>query len=100
MLLLLAIVALVFQLIPSLWAGLVSIANVRNWSRGTWMLVNVAIVLILLGIRFGPELYTDWIRYRRRHASTIGGSNERRLSANEERALYQRMHEARKRQVV
>ncbi len=99
LLLALAFVALLFQVFPSLWNGLVWAADVRNWSRGVWMGVNVAVVLILFGIRFGPELYRE-SRVRRPRRARKRSTAETQLTMKEERELYGRMREARKRQVV
>ncbi len=49
-------VALVFALVPPLWHSLVAAVDVRNWSRLTWFLANVVVVVILLGIRLAPEV--------------------------------------------
>jgi len=84
---------------PSLWDALVSAVDVRDWSRSVWIGLNIGIVLVLLGIRFGPELF-DRSRQPRRRVSHECEKHEKRLTAKEERELYERMREARKRQVV
>lgn len=55
-LLVLAFLALLFQVFPALWNLLCGAADVRQWSRTTWMAMNVAIVLLLFGVRFGPNV--------------------------------------------
>jgi hypothetical protein len=98
-LLVLAFLALFFQVFPSLWSGVLWALDMRNWSRGTWMVLNVVVVVFLFALRFGPELYQEW-RKTPRHRSVKLECDEKRLSREEELALYQRMQEARKRQVV
>lgn len=98
-LLVLAILALLFQVFPALWHGIVWALDVRNWSRGVWMTLNVAIVVGLVGIRIGPQLYEGWRTWSGRR-SAKRESDEKRRTIKEERALYERMREARKRQVV
>ena len=65
-LLMLAIAALLFQLFPSWGSWLLSYIDVRNWSRSTWMIVNISGVVGLLAARFGPELVQslkdDWLK--------------------------------------
>ncbi|HMP06299.1 MAG TPA: hypothetical protein PJ982_08125, partial [Lacipirellulaceae bacterium] len=53
-LLALAVVALVLQLFPSLGYGLLRAVDVRQWSRGAWLGLNVAVVFGLFVVRFGP----------------------------------------------
>ncbi|MCI0332052.1 MAG: hypothetical protein L0228_02350 [Planctomycetes bacterium] len=98
-LLVLAFVTLLFQVFPSLWNGLVWSFDLRNWSRGAWMSANVAIVLVLFSIRFGPDLYREW-RGRRPRIARKSERHEKQLTLKEERALYERMREARKKQVI
>jgi hypothetical protein len=64
------------------------------------MTLNVAIVFVLFAIRFGPELYSEWKRQRGRRAPVNSEAEKKKLTLKEERALYERMHEARKRQVI
>lgn len=98
-LLVLALLALSFQLFPSLWFTAVWAADVRNWSRAVWMTLNIAVVVCLFGFRFGPELYREW-RGRAKHVSGSQVHREKQLSIKEERELYERLREARKRQVI
>jgi len=51
---------LILQVIPSTAAWVGGLINVRNWSRLTWLMVNIYGVLILIAIRFGPEVYGWW----------------------------------------
>jgi len=60
LLLVLAVPALLFQLFPSLWSGTLWALDVRNWPRTVWFAGNVVVVVLLVAIRFGPELVQDW----------------------------------------
>jgi len=55
-----AVLALVFQLFPSLGTGLGRIIDIRTWSRAAWFAVNITAVIGLLTARFGPSLYEEW----------------------------------------
>lgn len=70
LLLALAAVALVLQLFPSLTTTLRNALDFRAWSRFTWFAMNLLVLLGLVGIRFGPELYGDWQARRRRLRGT------------------------------
>jgi len=46
-----ASVTLFFLLSPALWDSVRFALDVRQWSRRTWFFVNLAVVVVLLGIR-------------------------------------------------
>lgn len=64
--LVLACLALLFQVFPGLWWDLWAALDFRTWSRGTWFALNLLVLLSLFGIRFGPALYADWRNHRTR----------------------------------
>lgn len=70
LLLALAAIALVLQLFPSLATTLLAALDFRAWPRGTWFAANVLVLIGLVGVRFGPELYADWQARRRRLRGT------------------------------
>lgn len=102
LLLVLAFLALLFQVFPSLWFGLLGVLDIRNWPRGVWMAINVGVVFSLFAIRFGPDLVADWKqhRVRKRAASENREKKICDLALKEQRELFKRMQEARKRQIV
>lgn len=55
--LLLAIAAfmLALQFSPTLRSWLVAVVDVRQWSRTSWFVANIAGVVALAAIRFGPD---------------------------------------------
>jgi hypothetical protein len=55
LLLVLAVIALVFQLFPSLWFRFISALDVRNWSRLTWFAVNFMVLAALIGVRYWQQ---------------------------------------------
>ena len=83
LILVLAFLALLFQVFPSLWWGLWAALDLRTWSRGTWFGLNLLVLLGLFGIRFGSDLYADW-RNRRTRRRPVVHSN-----ANQGDADYQ-----------
>ncbi len=54
-LLLAAIVALVFQLNPALYATLMWAADMRHWTQLTWLVMTGLALAGLLAIRLWPE---------------------------------------------
>ena len=95
----LALVVLLLQMFPSLWGALALAIDVRNWSSGTWMSVNLGIIVLLFGIQFGPVLHTKWREHRTRQAIERDKQDKQR-TVNEQRETFERLREARKRQVV
>lgn len=63
-LLVLATLAFLFQVFPSLWFALVWALDVRNWSGEVWLTLNVGVVVALFGLRFGPGLHSEWREWR------------------------------------
>jgi prepilin-type N-terminal cleavage/methylation domain-containing protein len=57
LLLVLAIIALVLQLIPGLQDRLLGAVDFRTWSRASWIVANLALFLALLWLRFGPAIW-------------------------------------------
>jgi len=60
LLLALAALALLFQLFPSLWVGNLWTLDIRNWPRTVWFSVNQVLLVALMGVPFGLELYQGW----------------------------------------
>jgi hypothetical protein len=46
---------LVFLLFPAAWYWLVGALDVRQWSRLTWFIANLIVVIVLLAIRYWPR---------------------------------------------
>ena len=69
MLLILAFLALIFQVFPSLWKLLWQGFDVRRWSRTTWLALNVAVLVALFGVRFIPETIASLREHRQRLSS-------------------------------
>jgi hypothetical protein len=102
-LLVLSILVLVLQLMPwGAWQSAWAMMDLRNWTAGMWFCGNLLLFLGMLGIRIGPALRDEasrLLRYRRRRpAKQISKEDHKRQ--REERELYQRMIEARKKQVI
>jgi hypothetical protein len=101
-----AIIALILQLVPlPEWRTLVQLADVRTWSSYQWFWANaclfVAMVVLRFGAGFKAVLKSLMKRLGNWGARSSNSSEERKkLSLQEERKLYERMNEARKRQVI
>lgn len=68
-LLVIAFLALLFQVFPSPWKLLWQSFDVREWSRTTWMVLNVVVLVALFGVRFIPETLAT-LRERRQRLSS------------------------------
>jgi hypothetical protein len=104
-----AVLSLAFQLFPVLGNRILYAVDVRNWGQMGWMLFNAVLIVGLLVVRFGPELVAGARgghrlgRLSRRNKSTIvtdSTSDWRELDERSQRELFQRMQEARKKQVI
>ena len=62
-----AVVALLCQVFPSLWASFVSAVDVRGWSRADWLSANVVVLAGLVGLRFRAEFAAIGRRLARRN---------------------------------
>ena len=49
---------------PSARWAVVAVLDVRGWSRRTWFLLNLLLVVVLLGIRLVASLRTSFAAYR------------------------------------
>ena len=98
LLLALALVALVLQLFPSLWFGILWALDVRNWPRTVWFAANWVVVFTLVAIRFGPDLYSDW-RVRCSRVAIDRAKRQKQQELKEQREMLARTKEAMKRRV-
>jgi hypothetical protein len=100
-LLAIAVVALVFQLNPSLFNKL----DVRRWSGGAWFAANAILFAILCLFRLVPEFVADARQGPVKRRPTAAerakteSTAERKQRMKEERELYQRMKDARRRRL-
>jgi hypothetical protein len=99
LLLALALLALVLQLFPALWNGMLWALDVRNWPRTVWFAGTWLVLAVLVGIRFGPDIYTDW-RQRRERLATERTKQQKQQALKDERETLARMKEGMKRRVV
>jgi hypothetical protein len=79
----LAVAALAFQVFPSLWSKILWAIDVRNWSPNTWLYLNIAILLTLVGVRFGSHVYVD---FRERRLRNTKRSQQHRRAAENRRS--------------
>ncbi len=94
LLLALAAVALVFQLFPSL----LSLIDPRNWTRVAWFAANVAVVFVLVGVRFGPDWVEDW-RERQERLAKEHTKAEKIKKLKEQHETIERMKTSRRRRI-
>ena len=84
-------VTLLFALFPALWHSLVTAVDVRNWSRWTWLLANVVVVLILLSIRLAPEVKESVAARRAAAARRRKVAKRKQQAADREARLFRRI---------
>jgi hypothetical protein len=99
LLLVLAVLALVLQLVPSLWTLAQRALDVGNWSRTVWFAGTCVVLAMLVGIRFAPDIYGDWRRRRERSAMEQAKKQAQQRQVEERKMLHERM-EAMKRRVI
>jgi hypothetical protein len=99
LLLALAVLALVFQIWPPLWYTALWIVDVRNWPQWVWLWLNLGVVFVLVGVRFGPQLRADW-RVRRERLATERARQAKEREMREQREMLERIEEGRKRRIM
>jgi hypothetical protein len=105
-LLVLAFAALLFQVFPSLWFGILRALHVQNWGRVSWLLLNLAALFLLFAIRFWPDIVGNRRQRSVKRRVTAPRVNReqthdwKEMDANEQKELFRRMQEARKNQVL
>jgi hypothetical protein len=60
LLLAVSVIVLIFQLYPTIFDTILWAIDIRNWTRVAWFLANLAVVISLLAIRFGPDAALAW----------------------------------------
>ncbi len=90
----LAVLALLLQLFPSVGREVLAALDPRNWPRTVWFAANVVVLLVLVAVRFGPQLAADW----RKQQHGIGDEKARQEKQQQRKAL-ERMQEAKRRRI-
>jgi uncharacterized protein YlxW (UPF0749 family) len=96
--LLFSLVALIMQLFPSVWVAVLWAIDIRNWPRTRFFVLNAVVVVTLILVRFGPDLYEDW-RERHIHRRKDRELQQKKLDMREQRKSLERQIEARKRRL-
>lgn len=98
LLLAIAVLALLFQLFPATLTVILWALDFRNWPRTFWFAASWVVLLALVAVRFGPELYIDWRkRQQQREANRQVWQKQQKLK--EQREMLARMKEASKRRI-
>jgi hypothetical protein len=98
LLLVLAVAALLFQLFPPLLSWLNWLIDVRNWTKAVWLWLHVALLGVLLAVRYGPGIAADW-RDRQAKRQTDHENKEKQRKLKEERETHERIKDARRRRI-
>jgi hypothetical protein len=94
----LALTSLVLELFPAIRASVLWALNPRTWHRTTWFVANVLIVVALIVIRFGPDLYND-LRSHLQERSNRRKVKVQRSRAKEHHRLLEEAKAARNRRI-
>ena len=97
-LLIVTAITLLLQIWPGFGSMLLFAVDVRNWTRGVWFTANSLIVLLLIGIRFGPNILNDW-RNRREEAAAEKARLAKAIKKKQEKEALQRLQESRSRRI-
>jgi hypothetical protein len=101
LLLLLACLSLLVQLFPDIWLLL----DVRTWPAWVWFSINALACSVLCLKSYAPDVLDDIIHFRWLLSATSitsrhdNSKDKKKMALDEERKLYQRMKEARRRQI-
>lgn len=104
LLLAIAAVVLLLQLFPGVAMAVVAVLDVRTWTSWGWFAACAVFCVALCVIRYGPDVAEGFAvqhqeaaaeRAKRKRLHEAEVERQRKV---EERALYERMKEARKRQ--
>jgi hypothetical protein len=96
MVLLGAIVTFLAILFPSVIQLVFDSLDLRQWKGNTWFIANLGVVVVLVSVRFGPDLVRDW---RERRRSSVRQREKGALAnrAKERRESSERLDDSRKR---
>lgn len=97
-LLVVAIALLLLQVFPQVGLAVLWAVNPVNWPRTTWFTVNLLVVLTLVAIRFGPDLYADW-RERRLQRRKHRQEEAHKKELKEQRKVLEESKAARRRRI-
>lgn len=95
---LLVLFALLFQIWPSLGAYVLWVMDIDNWSSSAKFVVNLVFVLLLLVVRFGPDLLHSW-RERRSRIASEQAVTAKATKMKKEREAIERMQQSRRRRM-
>lgn len=98
LLLALGVFAIVAALVAPLWRTTLSILDVRQWPSAAWLALNFVVLFALLAVIYGPSMLQPAGEKKKRPVKRTPHDDQKKLE--EERQLYARLKEARKRQIV
>jgi hypothetical protein len=93
-LLAIAIIALILQAFPET----ARVFDVTSWSRTMWMGVNASAILLLIGVRFAPDLVVNW-HDRRVNRAAQNNTHDKQKELRERRESLEQIKRARKRRL-
>jgi hypothetical protein len=96
--LLLAALALVFQLFPAAWFGLLHLIDIRTWPRVIWMGFSIAGLAVLVGVRLVPSVFADWQK-RRTEMIAARDRREAQYAAKKRRESLEQLRRSRSRRL-
>ena len=70
----------------------------RNWTQSGWIAANCLVILLLIGIRFGPDLAAEWHQWRQRVDDERTRAESARRLKNQ-REMLERIERSRSRRI-
>jgi hypothetical protein len=98
LLLVLAVLALVVQLIPGALDTIFYAINPAHWPRTVWFAINWGVLSLLVGVRFGPDLVAAW-KQRRQKLAVEREQSAKQRELKEQRETLERIKRSRSRRL-
>ena len=96
LLLALAFVALLWQFFPRVFIKALSYLDVRDWTRPVCFFLNLLVVIVLLSVRFGPDLVRDW-KERKKQRTIDRANTQKKEEIKQQQEAVKRMKEGQSR---
>jgi hypothetical protein len=100
-----AVAGIVIQLFPAFWLRVLHVIDIRNWGSAGWVTFNALVVTALAAMRFRSGIASEGRKRRvsqrtsALRATPTRGKDLKNMDVNEQKELFKRMQEARRKQV-
>jgi type VI protein secretion system component VasK len=95
----LGVLAIIVAVVPPFWRIAEPVLDVSSWPRWVWIVANVVAIIVVVVVWQGPALFER--RHERRTKQIVKSAEvDKQKQLAEQRELFKRMQEARKRQII